>query len=65
MIRLITRLRVSYRDDAELRGLMKALPEPVGRIKRQDKGDHRLAYIDIKSEDLCALSVTENKRKPA
>ena len=39
--------------------------EPTGRVKRKKKGEYSLAYIDIKSEDLCALSVTENKRKPA
>lgn len=48
----MVKLRISYDNDEELKGVMKILAPVITKVKKHNQNDkrvHKLAYVDIKT----------------
>lgn len=61
------KIRVSYTDDEEITGVIRLLSPAVKswKVAKRQKGQYKLAYIDMKSGVLPRVLATENAGKPA
>lgn len=49
----MVKLRISYDNDEELKGVMKILAPVITKVKKHNQNDkrvHKLAYMDIKTK---------------
>jgi len=49
----VVKLRISYDNDEELKGVMKILAPVITKVKKHNQNDkrvHKLAYMDIKTK---------------